>query len=83
MKFLILIAVLLTALWRPLSAQSKSSAGSGDTCSQSKQEKKDQRTQAKAQKASTKTHTSSKEKKATTSQDAAYALAYKTGIPKV
>jgi hypothetical protein len=83
MKFLILIALLLTALGGPLSAQSKSSAGNGDTPSQNTQEKKDQKTQAKAQKAPSKTHASAKERKTTTSQDAAYALAYKSAIPKV
>ena len=84
MKFLILIAILLTVLGRPLSAQSKSSAGNGDTSTQSKQEKKDQKTQAKARKAASKAAASDKEKKkAISSQDAAYALAYKAGIPKV
>jgi GH24 family phage-related lysozyme (muramidase) len=83
MKFLILIAILMAALARPLPAQSPSSPGSGKPPSQSTQEKKDQKTQAKAEKAASKTRAAAKEKKTTSSQDAAYALAYKAGIPKV
>jgi hypothetical protein len=47
------------------------------------QEKKDQKAQAKAEKAASKAAAYDKEKKKTiSSHDAAYALAYKAGVPK-
>jgi hypothetical protein len=49
---------------------------------ESKQDKKEQLAKAKTQKKAEKSQTSDKSKKTTTSQDAAYAAAYKAGIPK-
>jgi uncharacterized protein YgiM (DUF1202 family) len=62
-------------------AQSSTSPSSSDASVQTKQDKKAERSKAKAAKAISKAQ-SGRGKKTTSTQDVAYALAYKKGLPK-
>jgi hypothetical protein len=82
MKFFIVTAVLLASLSPSVLAQSTSTPSTGAPKAESKQDKKDQKAKAKSQKETSKTRSPDAGKKTSSAQDAAYAAAYKSGIPK-
>jgi hypothetical protein len=82
MKLFIITVVFVALLTRSASAQSTDTHPSRAQAAESEQNKKDQKTKAKAQKEASKPPNADKGKKTTSTQDAAYAAAYKAGIPK-
>ena len=86
MKFFLGTVFLLASLAPPLlPAQSASNPANGANRAEIKQLKKDQKAKAKAakaQKETSKTANADAGKKTSSAQDAAYAGAYKSGIPK-
>ena len=79
---IVLIAVLSIVLVRSDLAQSKGSPNNSDPSIQIKQDKKVEKAKVKAAKATSKAQTGDKGKNTTTTQDAAYAAAYKSGAVK-
>ena len=63
-------------------AQTSTSPSSNDASVQTKQDKKAEQSKANAAKAISKSRSGTRGKKATSTQDVAYALAYKKGLPK-
>ena len=76
------VAIVMFGLAPSGFAQSSTSPSSSDAVVQTKQDKKAERSKAKAAKAISKAQSGSKEKKTISTQDVAYALAYKKGLPK-
>jgi hypothetical protein len=74
--FIVIVAVLVIALGGLVAGQSTTSTPNVDPTSQTKQEQKITKQKPSATKAS-----KAQGKKSTSSQDAAYAAAYKAGIP--
>ena len=77
----ILVLMLLIGLARESPAQSNGSPNSAPN-TQTKQDRKAEKSKDKAREAASKAQKGTKGKKTTPTQDAAYALAYKFGIPK-
>jgi hypothetical protein len=82
MKLLTATLFLAISLAQCVSAQSKTQPANSSQSTVGKQEKKEQKATAQAQKQTAKGQTSDKGKKTSSAQDAAYAAAYKAGIPK-
>lgn len=82
MKFFVVTAFLLASLAPSVSAQSTPTSPNSAHKAESKQDKKDQKAKTKAQKETSKTAHAHAGKKTSTAEDAAYAGAYKAGIPK-
>ena len=76
---ILVIAVLSIALAQSGLAQSNGPPKNSDPSIQTKQDKKIEKAKVKAAKATSKSQSGDKGKKAITTQDAAYALAYKSG----
>ena len=76
------VAIVMIGLAPSGFAQSSTSPSSSDASVQTKQDKKAERSKAKAAKAISKAQSGSRGKKTTSTQDVAYALAYKKGLPK-
>jgi hypothetical protein len=79
---ILVIAVLSVVLAQSGLAQSNGSPNNSDPSIQTKQHKKVEKSKVKASKATSKSQSGDKGKKATSSQDAAYAQAYKSGAVK-
>ena len=82
-RFPILVVVIVMFGLAPSGfAQSSSSLSSSNASVQTKQDKKAEKSKAEAAKAILKAHSGRQGKKTTSTQDVAYALAYKKGLPK-
>jgi hypothetical protein len=81
MKLFIVTAILLASLTQSASAQSVSSSNRNQAAD-SKHDKKGQKAKPKRQKEIANAPPSDKSAKAASTQDAAYAAAYKAGIPR-
>ena len=79
---ILVIVVLWIGLVQSGFAQSNSSSHNGDPSIQTKQDKKAEKAKVRAAKATSKAQSGDKGKSATTTQDAAYAAAYKSGNVK-
>ena len=79
---IVAVAIVMFGLATSGFAQSSTSPSSSDASVQTKQDKKAEKSKAKAAKAISKAQSGSKGKKAASTQDVAYALAYKKGLPK-
>jgi hypothetical protein len=79
---LIATAFLIASLAQTALPQSIAAPPNGVQAVQSKQDKKEQKAKVKTQREAEKSQTGVMSKKTTPTQDAAYAAAYKAGIPK-
>jgi hypothetical protein len=82
MKFFMVTVFLLALLAPSVPAQSTPTPSDSAHNAESKQDKKNQKTKTKSQKETSKTKSPDAGKKTSSAQDAAYAAAYKSGIPK-
>jgi Ni/Co efflux regulator RcnB len=82
MKLSIVTVILLASLVQSASAQSNASAPNRNHAAESKQAKEEQKAKVRAQKETAKKPAADNGKKTTSTQDAAYAAAYKAGIPR-
>ena len=82
MKLLFVTVIVLASLVQSASTQSPASGPNRDQSVKSKQVKENQKAKVSAQKEAAKKPAADNGKKTTTTQDAAYAAAYKAGIPR-
>jgi Ni/Co efflux regulator RcnB len=82
MKLFIITVIVMASLVQTASAQSPASAPNRDQAVESKQVKEKQKAKVRAQKEAAKKPAGDNSKKTATTQDAAYAGAYKAGIPR-
>jgi hypothetical protein len=82
MKLFLVTVIVLASLVQSASAQSPAPAPNRDQPVESKQIKEKQKAKTRAQKEEAKKPAADNGKKTATTQDAAYAAAYKAGIPR-
>ena len=82
MKLFLVTVIVLASLVQSAPAQSPASAPNRDQAVESKQVKEKQKGKIRAQKEAAKKPAADNGKKTATTQDAAYAAAYKAGIPR-